>query len=220
MMRRKLFARVSGFGALAVVPIVTGLGAVALTGCGSGGGDGGGGGGTSGTGGSGGGTPAGCNLDFTRLTSHATVSLTNDVMPIFGLSCVASSCHDKDSPIASLYLGPHCTPNVTTKVCEYATTDPLTATEVTNVWTNLVGFASKTAPAVMRVAAGDPANSFLLQKTSNTQSTHNYACMPQDPGATGCGDEMPPGATLCTQNNGQERWDTIAAWIQQGAPNN
>jgi hypothetical protein len=31
---------------------------------------------------------------------------------------------------------------------------------------------------------------------------------------------MPPGATLCLQNNGQARFDKIAKWILDGAQNN
>ena len=207
------------------------IGAVFLAACGSdeaddgntGGSAGGGGAGAMGTGGgTGGGAPATCDVDFTDLASAPAVSFRNDVMPIFGLSCTASTqCHGSTAirPKAGLFLGPTCQYDTTTMTCPYTMT-PLTDEIVNMVHTNLL-MASLTAPAVQRVVPGNPGSSFIIHKTADIHETQGFACTMQDSTATTpCGNEMPPSATLCLQNNGQVRFDRLAKWILDGAQNN
>jgi len=202
---------------LRLVPILTGFLASALTACGGTEPDPNGNGGNGGEGGA----PAVCDTDVTRLSTHAPVSLKTDIMPIFGNSCVQSQCHDSDRPQATMYLGPKCSiTNLETRVCEYPADMPLTQAEIDMVHANLI-VASKTVPTVMRVAANDPLHSLLIQKTADIHLEQGHVCVQQSTDVTNpCGEEMPPDVTLCTQKNGQERWDKIAAWILQGALNN
>jgi hypothetical protein len=171
--------------------------------------------------GTGGGAPLVCNTDYGQIVADpAPVSLRTDIMPIFGQSCVQSQCHDAQLPKANLFLGPVCQFNMTTGGCDF-TMPPLTDADVQSVWMNLVGVESTTAAGVLRVAATDPARSFVVHKVSNTHALQGFTCEPQDPMVTGCGEPMPPGgSTLCTQRNGQERFNRIVRWIQQGALNN
>jgi hypothetical protein len=180
----------------------------------------GGAGGVLGAGGSGGGAPLVCNTDFAQIGADPIpVSLRNDLMPIFNQSCDQTQCHDKDKPKALLYLSPGCARNLDTGACDEIA---LTEADVQEVYANMVGVASTTAPAVLRIAPQDPAQSFMVHKIADTHEAQGYACTPQDTMVTGCGDSMPPqGATLCTQNNGgQERFNMIVRWILQGAQNN
>ena len=146
-------------------------------------------------------------------------------MHVFGLSCTQTTqCHGTDStrPMAGLLLGPPCGYDQTTGRCTFPTT-PLTDQLLTQVYTTLVNVpaVTVTSPTVMRVAPGDPAGSFLIQKAAGIHEDQGYMCTPQHSTAvTPCGNEMPPGATLCLQLNGQTRFDTIAKWILDGAQNN
>jgi hypothetical protein len=168
-------------------------------------------GGSGGTGGAGGAGPAVCDTDYARITSDTTpVSFEADIMPIFQVSCVANQCHcsretNRDcapSPKAQLFLG-------------VKSSLPQPSDVVQQVLDNLVDVDSATVPTVKRIASGDPANSFLVMKISDTYNEHGFDCVKQDQ-AAGCGDPMPPaGATLCTQSNGQERFETIVRWVAQ-----
>ena len=191
---------------------------------------------TGGTTGATGGTGAGavCNTDFTRFTPNGkAASLRADVMPIFGLSCVASGCHGSQDKKAGLYLGPKCDYDLTSKTCVFPTApnpdttkgQPLTTEAMTEVFNDLTG-NSTTAPALKRAAAGDPANSFIVDKISNTQGAKGLVCTNQDPTHSSnpqpCGDYMPQtGDPLCISGQtGQARFDTIVQWIVNGAQNN
>ena len=49
-----------------------------------------------------------CDLTYANLPSMPAVSFSKDVMPIFGLSCTANSCHNADDRKGGVYLGPRC----------------------------------------------------------------------------------------------------------------
>jgi hypothetical protein len=157
----------------------------------------------------------GCNVDYTRLTSHPRVAFRKDVMPILTNSCGRfTACHASSDPSAGLVLG---------DVCQDAggMCAPLTESAIDAIHANLL-LASKTAPAVKRVAATKPAESFLLDKAADVQNKKGYACTPQASGVEGCGTGMPPGGSetiLCTRRDGQRDFDIIAAWVLQGALN-
>jgi hypothetical protein len=104
-----------------------------------------------------------------------------------------------------------------------------TGTDITDavinaVYDNLVGTASATSPSTMRIAAGDPESSFLIQKISGTQNDVGHTdCTATEANVTQpCGDQMPNvGPALCLSgSDGQDRFDTIARWVAQGAENN
>src|SRR4029079_18745867 len=46
----------------------------------------------------------GC-IDFSQLQTEPPISFKDDLMPIFGLSCIASACHDMNARKAGLVLG-------------------------------------------------------------------------------------------------------------------
>jgi hypothetical protein len=177
---------------------------------------------------------AACNTDYSKLPAGAAVSLKNDLMPIFGLACVASGCHGDSDKKAGLYLGKKCAFDAAAKWrCTFPTapgatpTDPQPLTDdiVAQVFASLTA-QSTTAPAIKRADPTKPESSFILDKTSNTQSAKGLQCTNQDPShsATGapCGDYMPAtGDPLCTSGpTGQARFDAIAQWIKNGAQNN
>lgn len=153
-----------------------------------------------------GGMMEGCDIDFSDLDTSMPVSLRNDVIPMFAMSCsLASACHPPDRPKAGLPLGPR-------------------MMDLTEDLANQIHMAllmpSTTAPAMNRVTPNDPGNSFIMHKMANNQENLGLTCTPQDSTATGCGNDMPPAAGLCAQNNGQSRFDMVARWIAQGAQNN
>jgi len=200
------------------------------------GGTGGGGSGTGGSASGGGTASATCNTDYARLSSAEPVSLKNDLMPMFGLSCVASQCHNERDEKAGLYLGVKCNYDAAAEwKCTFPDTpdgpdvvkdaQPVTQEIVDKVHASLLG-AAATVPggAVKRVVAGDAAASFLIQKLAGTHTEQGHTCENQDPSRSNeaCGDNMPPGSEgLCFQKNtGQTKFDAFAAWVQQGALNN
>ncbi|MFS8581679.1 MAG: hypothetical protein FWJ61_02435 [Limnochordales bacterium] len=80
-------------------------------------------------------------VGFGQETS-ATVSFSNDIMPMFLASCAA--CHDSEDPSADLNLE-------------------------TNVWENIVGVEStRVEPPMAYVKPGDPQNSYLIHKLAGT----------------------------------------------------
>lgn len=149
----------------------------------------GGSGGSAGSGGSGG------------SAGGQAVSLANDVMPIFQVSCgISGSCHgDATSSQENLYLAPPLSGG------------PATAADAKAVYAFLVA-KSQEAPTVARVVPGDPAGSFLMAKIDGTQAT-GFTCVA--PYAT-CGASMPQSSS---QLDAAKR-DVVRAWIQQGAKNN
>lgn len=121
----------------------------------------------------------------------AAPTFSGHVLPALRASCGASAgtCHGAPAPVGHVAYGP-----------------ALTATEV---WSQLVGVAPSSAPAGagwLRVAPGDPARSWLLEKVTR-----------DDPGGAGAayGNRMPYGLpNLC-----EPTVQTLRAWIVRGAPN-
>jgi hypothetical protein len=175
------------------------------------------------------------HFDAATVAGRPPVSFTNDLLPMFGLSCVTSDCHGSDAMKAGLYLGHKCgyDPNAKWK-CTFPATaqgdfgpapdDPQTISAI---------YASLLAPAqtgndgsVQRVKPGDPANSFLVLSLANQQNARGYACTNQDPShepepAPSCGESMPLNGDLwCDSPNVQAKFDAVVTWIAQGAPFN
>jgi hypothetical protein len=107
------------------------------------------------------------------------VSFEHDLMPIFGLSCIASSCHDSTARKADLVLGdpsawgpPGTSCYDPTAKWKYSFPAPIPRDLLTIVYSGLVDVPSKTVPAVMRVVPGDPSSSFLVDSVSGTQARY------------------------------------------------
>lgn len=175
------------------------------------------------------GTTGGC-VDLSQLPTTPTISFVGDLMPIFGLSCIASSCHDTGAHKADLILGdpsacgkPSCYDP--TAKWKYSFPSPPPDSLVTQVLTNLVNVASKTESAVMRVKPGDPANSFIMDKLLGQENSKTYSapCQNQDTSksTTPCGADMPlQSPSLCSDPEDAAKVQAIAQWIQQGAQKN
>jgi hypothetical protein len=220
-----------------------GFGSVlALAGCGStaatpGKGDGGNGG--SGGGGSGCGT-----IDYASYKTGDVVSFKTDVLPILAFSCTASECHNTIDKKSGLNLGHKC--NYDAKAlpwkCVFPTAtdpDPRKAQPEDQATVDAV-YASLLAPAktvnhglvaeggpppagtVLRVVAGDPQHSFLMEKLSDTQNDQGYQCTNQDLSKSKlpCGTFMPLTGDPFCQGTSRPKFDAVARWIQQGAKNN
>lgn len=191
------------------------------------------------------GTTGGCNTDYATIAANAPpISLTNDLMPIFGLSCTQSECHNVNDPQhkAGLVLGVKCKFNASMQAvdggvnpkwtCEFPTTagtdpvadpQPLTPAIVDEVYKNLL-LASQTVTSVKRVAPSDDEHSFLLDKLANRQNQQPYAsqCQNQDPTKSSfpCGDKMPLTGAVSLCEDDPPRFDAIAQWVAQGAKEN
>jgi hypothetical protein len=115
------------------------------------------------------------------------VSFKADVMPVFGASCASASCHGlTDSPQGGLYLG----------------------SSANMVHAALVGTPSAQLPAMPFVAAGDPANSYLMHKLDADQCLFETSCVGHD-----CQRTMP----YDTGALAVEKRDVVRRWIAQGA---
>jgi hypothetical protein len=170
-----------------------------------------------------------CETDFTHLATAEHMSLRDDVMPIFGLSCTMSSCHGGDTPAAGLYLGVRCAydensphhcafvdaPDPTASPPDLR---PLTPEVVARVYVDLLA-TSKTAPAVQRITPRDPGASFLVDKIAGTHDDRGYDCTAVASSGVGgpCGSAMPFGSSGLCDVGLQESFNTIAAWVLQGA---
>lgn len=173
-----------------------------------------------------------CDTDFSRLEGAAAVSFEADVMPMFGLMCAQSMCHAGTTPRAELYLGVRCRYDPEARSCTFPSVapadplsnepQPLTRTVVDAVYESLMR-PSTVAPAVRRVAPGDPGASFLVDKIAGRHNDRGYDCtspsaeLPPMP----CGSPMPfgtPGLCVLSETS-QARFDVIATWIAQGAKN-
>jgi hypothetical protein len=171
-----------------------------------------------------------CETDFTRLATAEHVSLRDDVMPIFGLSCTMSSCHGVDESAANLYLGPRCVYDESSPHrCTFPDSPdaapwppgamPLTAEVLDAVYQGLLA-SSNTAPAVQLVAPRDPGASFLVDKLRGTHNLRGYDCVSLRPEEMvgPCGRAMPFGSSLCEfGSSGASQFNTIVAWVLQGA---
>ena len=157
-------------------------------------------------------------------------------MPIFGLSCDASDCHNARDRKSGLGLGWPCAYDVASGACVFPAAQdpnatgsnppkPLTEDVVDAVYADLLAdSATAAASGVKQVVPGDPARSFLLDKLADTQGSRGYACTNQDPSHEAnplpCGAAMPLGGSMCQGADGQSRFDLVARWIAQGARNN
>jgi hypothetical protein len=175
-------------------------------------------------------------VDISQLPTTPTISFRTDLMPIFGLSCIASSCHDPSAHKADLILGDPaaCGPQGTScydpaAKWKYTFKQPLTDQLVGQVLGNLVNIPAKTVPTVARIKPGDPENSFLLDKITGKMNSKQYPgpCTNQDTtkSTTPCGTDMPltsPGINFCTDGDpiDAQKAMAIAQWIAQGAVNN
>jgi hypothetical protein len=178
---------------------------------------------------------AGC----TRLSdplggAGPAISFRDDILPIFGLSCVTSDCHDPHDAKAVLNLGYKCLYDAGAKWrCTFpvqSNPDPGMAqpddeATIADIYASLLAPAATVAtPTVYRVKPGDPENSFLVLKLANQQNSRGYTCFNQDPSHESnpppCGVSMPQGGDSFCSGTSRARFDAIVAWIAQGAPDN
>jgi hypothetical protein len=162
------------------------------------------------------------------------ISFRNDILPIFGLDCVTSDCHDPQYVRAGLYLGHNCAYDANAKwKCSFPSNpnpDPVQPQPddeqtVAAVYAGLLAPAQTvTSPTVYRVKPGDPENSFLVLSLANQQNSRGYMCVNQDPShevqPPPCGVQMPQNQDSFCTGISQPRFDAIVEWIAQGAPNN
>lgn len=190
-----------------------------------------------GNGGAGGAAGASCaTIDYASYMGGTVPSFKTDIMPIFGLSCTASDCHNSHDKKAGLDLGWKCVYSATTKTCDFpAMVDPnttssnppkpLTPDVLAAVYASLMAPAKTvTSASVPRVIPNDPEHSFIIEKVADTQNKRGYTCTNQDPShetnPEACGAVMPLGSDpLCSGTN-RPRFDLLARWIANGAPNN
>jgi hypothetical protein len=163
-----------------------------------------------------------------------TISFRNDILPIFGLSCVTSDCHDPHDAKAGLNLGYKCLYDAAAKWrCTFpaqSNSDPAVAQPddegtIAAIYASLLAPAATVAsPTVYRVKPGDPENSVLVLKLADQQNSRGYTCVNQDPShetnPPPCGVSMPQGGDPFCSGADRSRFDAIVAWIAQGAPNN
>jgi hypothetical protein len=130
--------------------------------------------------------------------STPQVSLRNDVLPIFRLSCgLASSCHQLSaSQTGRIYLGSSMDTN---------------SSDAAKVHDGIVNTPSLDLASMPLVKPGDPSNSFLMHKIDGDQCMFENQCTTQS-----CGLSMPQNSTLLEE----ERRATIRRWIAQGAMDN
>lgn len=117
--------------------------------------------------------------DDSGTTLQSTLSSIQE--NIFTPTCATSGCHSSSSASAGLSLAKG------------------------ESFSELVGVASTQAPALNRVAAGDPDNSYLLDKLQGTQSA-----------AGGSGSQMPQGGSPLSD----DEIVVLTEWIENGAQNN
>jgi hypothetical protein len=213
-----------------------GMGGMAGLPAGNGGTPAGGGGGAAGA------APAGVGTSCTDInydafkTGGEMMSFRNDLLPLFGLSCVVSDCHSPRDHKAGITLGNKCAFDANAKwKCTFpAAPDPsgdtskpapnddatiaLIYKDLLDPATTVIGAATK------RVVPGDPANSFFLLKLANQQNAKGYTCMNQDPSHESnpppCGVSMPQNQDLYCDGTYRARFNAVAYWIAQGAKNN
>jgi hypothetical protein len=157
-------------------------------------GDGTGGSGTGGSSGVGGGceayeVPAGTDL------TTPTVSLQNDVMPIFNGNCGSMMCHGGEGAPGVLFLG----------------AESAAGSDFSTVRMGLVGVFAMELPKMPYVTADAPVTSYLMHKLDGDQCQYDSSCA-----GGSCLADMPNGgATLPVATR-----DTVRRWIAQGALDN
>jgi hypothetical protein len=174
------------------------------------------------------------SFDDPRYRDEVAVSFRNDLLPIFGLSCVVSDCHSPRDRKAGLNLGYKCAYDFSARwKCTFpiaGDSDP-TKPQPDDEQVAAQIYADLLAPArtvnggrVQRVVPGDPANSFLVLKLADKQNTRGYACINQDVShetdPPPCGVAMPQNGDVFCAGTYQERFNAIVFWIAQGAKNN
>lgn len=174
------------------------------------------------------------SFDDPAYRNGPPISFRNDLLPLFGLSCVVADCHSPQDRRAGLNLGYKCAYDQNAKwKCTFPTVpDPdLTRPQPEDEQTVADIYASLLAPAltvsgglVKRVAPGDPANSFLVLSLADKQNSRGYICTNQDASHESnpppCGVSMPQNQDIYCQGSYQPRFDAIVRWIAQGAKNN
>lgn len=134
-----------------------------------------------GTGGTGGAAPS---CEAVPLASdpelEAQLTFIVDIAPIWKTYCAGFGCHD----------------------------DPYEADSHEAFLQEWVGQVSPVADEMLRIAPGDPAQSFVMHKVDGTQLCAGIACSFQ-----GCGLAMPPGEQPLTE----DRRSLFRVWIAQGA---
>jgi hypothetical protein len=164
----------------------------------------------------------------------SAVSFRNDILPMFGLSCVTSDCHSPQDYRAELNLGFKCAYDATAKwKCTFpaqSNPDPTMpqqddAHAIDAIYMGLMQPSTTVqSQTVYRVKPGDPENSFLVLKLADQQNSRGYSCVNQDPSHESnpppCGVSMPQGGDPFCTGSAQTRFNAIVAWIAQGAPNN
>jgi len=170
----------------------------------------------------------GC-LDLSAVGGTPVISFKDDLMPIFGLSCVASSCHDMAARKADLVLGDPsaCGPSVScydpTAKWLYRFPGPIPDALLSTVYKNLVDVPSTVVASVRRVAPGDPNHSFLVDTLVGTENSSPYSSQCKNPNPeivqSPCGGDMPLNtANLCEDDPAKVQ--AIVQWIAQGAQMN
>ena len=214
-----------------------GAGGSGALGAGGSGAFGAGGSGAFGALGAGGAFTSGCPpIDFSSYATGETISFRNDVLPMLGLSCVAADCHGayETAPRAGLNLGNKCVYDMNAKwKCTFPNAaDPLDPTKpapdlpiANQIYASMMEPATTVvSPRVRRIVPGDPANSYLMLTLADQQNTRGYTCENQDPSHESnpppCGVSMPQNQDLYCQGTYRPRFDAIARWIAEGAPNN
>jgi hypothetical protein len=170
----------------------------ALLACSSSKSSGGGGSDTGSSSASGAGTGGGCEAyqvpAGTDLTTP-TVSLQNDVMPIFNDNCGAAACHGTANTPGGLFLG----------------AESAEGSDFSTVRTGLVGVAAIELASMPYVTASTPEKSYLMHKLDGDQCLFDAMCA--------------GGSCLATMPNGGIQLpvmtrDTVRRWIAQGALDN
>lgn len=126
------------------------------------------------------GTPAKeAAVDGAAADSAAGVSFSGQIQPIFTSSCASSSCHGGSAPAAGLDL------------------------QAGQAHAALVGVQSAQCTTLKRVQAGQPDQSYLMQKLEGS-------------GTCFSGDPMPKGGAPL----GAANISLVKSWISEGAKNN
>ncbi len=167
---------------------------------------------SSGSGAAGGGSAAGGDcFDYSSFDAGASVSFSNDVVPIWRVSCgLSMSCHGNPTPTVAgqHYYGP-------------AMGTTLTPADLMTIHDDTVGTASIDEPDMDVVKAGDPAHSFMMYKLDGdpTDINSGVSCTKLQ-----CAIASPNGCLLSMPQGGPElsltERNTIRSWIAQGALDN
>ena len=123
----------------------------------------------------------GTGVDLGNGNGAGGISLSADVQPIFTGNCALSGCHAAPSPVEGMNLA-----------------SGQTFSSIVNVRSN--------ESSLLRVAPGEPDNSYLVHKIQGTQVTEGG----------GCCDRMP----LERLPLSAAQIETIRSWIAAGAENN